>query len=241
MGARRRSRFAHAADLRWGQQTPHLVSRRQAPRLRGRSTTSANNCTRSTRTVAASPSAYNQRPAADAVFMVVRQRDRLFGATGLGRRFYRNLGSSIGRRPQAEALPGISFQPDLPGVLTRRAWTHVSNESGGDRSVCTAHPGPGEKIRISTAGGIEPVWTATGRELLYRANTGSGQGFFSAAIRPRLRSGTTRLACCSRPDPVSTHPRRPSEAGRSAPTASGSFCCDPLNRRTSRSPWCTSC
>ena len=45
------------------------------------------------------------------------------------------------------------------------------------------YPGPGEKVRISTAGGIEPVWTPTGRELLYRASTGSGQGFFSAAIR----------------------------------------------------------
>ncbi len=27
------------------------------------------------------------------------------------------------------------------------------------------------------------MWTATGRELLYRAQTGSGQAFFSAAIR----------------------------------------------------------
>ena len=60
---------------------------------------------------------------------------------------------------------------------------YVSNESGAAEVYVQAYPGPGEKIRISTAGGIEPVWTATGRELLYRAQTGSGQAFFSAAIR----------------------------------------------------------
>ena len=46
-----------------------------------------------------------------------------------------------------------------------------------------AYPGPGEKTRISTNGGTEPIWTANGRELLYRAFTPSGLAFLSAEIR----------------------------------------------------------
>jgi Tol biopolymer transport system component len=60
---------------------------------------------------------------------------------------------------------------------------YESTESGAAEVYVQPYPGPGEKIRISTAGGIEPAWTATGRELLYRANIGSRHGFFSAAIR----------------------------------------------------------
>jgi dipeptidyl aminopeptidase/acylaminoacyl peptidase len=88
---------------------------------------------------------------------------------------------------------------------------YVSNESGATEVYVQPYPGPGEKIRISTAGGIEPVWTATGRELLYRANTGSGQGFFSAAIRSLspFRHDTPRLLFETRPrEYASTTPIR---------------------------------
>jgi len=63
---------------------------------------------------------------------------------------------------------------------------YVSNESGANEVYVQPYPGPGEKIRISTDGGTQPIWNANGRELLYTGPTRSGQGFkgfFSAAIR----------------------------------------------------------
>jgi Tol biopolymer transport system component len=60
---------------------------------------------------------------------------------------------------------------------------YVSNESGTPEVYVQPYPGPGEKVRISTAAGFEPIWTANGRELLYRSGTFDRQQFFSAAIR----------------------------------------------------------
>jgi Tol biopolymer transport system component len=76
------------------------------------------------------------------------------------------------------------FNLTHPEFSTDGRWlAYVSNESGAPEVYVQAYPGPGEKIRISTAGGTEPIWTANGRELLYRANTRDRQQFFSAAIR----------------------------------------------------------
>jgi eukaryotic-like serine/threonine-protein kinase len=66
------------------------------------------------------------------------------------------------------------FSPD------GRWLAYVSNESGTSAVYVQPYPGPGEKIRISTAGGTEPIWTANGRELLYRPLTDQ---VFSTAIR----------------------------------------------------------
>ena len=60
---------------------------------------------------------------------------------------------------------------------------YVSNESGADEVYVQPYPGPGEKIRISTDGGSAPIWTANGRELLYRDRDRLGGRFFSAAVR----------------------------------------------------------
>jgi serine/threonine-protein kinase len=60
---------------------------------------------------------------------------------------------------------------------------HVSNESGAPEVYVQPYPGPGEKTRVSATGGIEPIWTPNGRELLYRSGTLQSQQYFSAAIR----------------------------------------------------------
>jgi serine/threonine-protein kinase len=65
------------------------------------------------------------------------------------------------------------FSPD------GRWMAYVSRESGGPEVYVQPYPGPGEKIRISTTGGIEPIWTATAREILYRDD----RQVFSATIR----------------------------------------------------------
>ena len=143
-----------------------------------------------------------------------------------------------GLRPQADAIPGISFQPDASGVLTRRALDGVRVQRvRGRRSVRAGLPwsrredpdldGRGNQSRS----GPRPAANSSTAPRPVRARR-----FSPRQSAPCLRSSTTRLACCSRPGPVSTDPRRLSEAGMSAPTASGSSCCDPLNRRTSRSP-----
>jgi dipeptidyl aminopeptidase/acylaminoacyl peptidase len=68
------------------------------------------------------------------------------------------------------------FSPD--GKLI----AYVSNESGSQEVYVQPYPGPGEKVRVSTSGGGEPLWSPNGRELFYRAQTPEAQQFFSAAV-----------------------------------------------------------
>ena len=74
------------------------------------------------------------------------------------------------------------WHPDLSP--DGRWMAYVSHESGNPEVYVQPYPGPGEKTRISTAWGFDPLWTANGRELLYRAFTMDGrQLVFSTAIR----------------------------------------------------------
>jgi Tol biopolymer transport system component len=59
---------------------------------------------------------------------------------------------------------------------------YVSNESGSYEVYVQPYPGLGEKHRISVNGGQEPIWTANGRELLYREIGVDNQRFLSVAI-----------------------------------------------------------
>ena len=45
---------------------------------------------------------------------------------------------------------------------------YVSDESGQSEVTVAPYPGSGARLRISTDGGTEPVWSADGRELFYR-------------------------------------------------------------------------
>jgi eukaryotic-like serine/threonine-protein kinase len=60
---------------------------------------------------------------------------------------------------------------------------YVSNESGAYELYVQPYPGPGAKLRISTNGGREPIWTSNGREVVYRSFTRERQQFFSAMVR----------------------------------------------------------
>ena len=72
------------------------------------------------------------------------------------------------------SLAHPEFSPDGRWIA------YVSNESGNREVYVQPYPGPGEKIRISTDGGTEPIWNANGRELLYRPRT---HQIFSTPIR----------------------------------------------------------
>ena len=57
---------------------------------------------------------------------------------------------------------GPMFSPD------GRWLAFVSDETGRDEVYVQPYPGPGRRRLISSAGGREPLWSPTGRELFYR-------------------------------------------------------------------------
>ncbi len=88
-----------------------------------------------------------------------------------------------------------AFSPDGRWIA------YVSNESGEAEVYVQPYPGPGEKVRVSTAGGSEPIWTSRGRDLLYRSGGPDEQQFLSAAIvsLSPFRTGTPRVLFRAKP------------------------------------------
>ena len=72
---------------------------------------------------------------------------------------------------------------------------YVTNESGNEEVYAQPYPGPGGKIQLSTAFGSEPLWTAGGRELLYRGAGRTTMPIFSVAVEGAspLRAGVPRV------------------------------------------------
>jgi serine/threonine-protein kinase len=85
--------------------------------------------------------------------------------------------------PYAETAAALS--PD------GRWMAYVSDESGRKEVYVRSFPGAGGRIKISSEGGAEPVWSRGGRELIYR----QGIQFFSVDVRtePALIAGTPRV------------------------------------------------
>ena len=85
--------------------------------------------------------------------------------------------------PYAESA--AAFSPDGKWIA------YVSDESGRKEVYIRPFPGDGGRIKISSEGGAEPVWTRGGHELLYR----QGNQFLSVDIRtePGLAAGTPRV------------------------------------------------
>jgi hypothetical protein len=82
-------------------------------------------------------------------------------------------------------------------VLHPRWLAYESNESGGSEIYVRPFPGPGGKWPISTAGGINAVWSRARRELLYLAPDGrimvvpyTATGDALQAEKPRVWSET---------------------------------------------------
>jgi serine/threonine-protein kinase len=86
-------------------------------------------------------------------------------------------------------LAHAAFSPDGRWIA------YVSTESGGQEVYVQPYPGPGEKIRISTARGSEPIWASNGREILYRSFGPEEQQFLSASINSLspFRTDTPRV------------------------------------------------
>jgi Tol biopolymer transport system component len=71
--------------------------------------------------------------------------------------------------PEPEILLGTDFD-EHSGILSPDDhWlAYVSNESGRNEVYVRAFPGLEGRVQVSTAGGVEPMWSRDGRELFYR-------------------------------------------------------------------------
>ena len=73
--------------------------------------------------------------------------------------------------PERTASPFVVTAADERGPMfspNGRWLAYTSDESGQDEVYVQPYPGPGNKRLVSTMGGDEVVWSASGRELFYR-------------------------------------------------------------------------
>ena len=87
-----------------------------------------------------------------------------------------------------------AFSPD------GRSIAYASNESGQFDVYVDAYPKPGSRVRVTTAGGTEPRWSADGRELYFRRGSaihavalqGSRDRIGHSAVRSRHDDSVVR-------------------------------------------------
>jgi Tol biopolymer transport system component len=70
-----------------------------------------------------------------------------------------------GRR---QLFPGVSRVFDARFSPDGRWIAYVSAQSGRPQVYLQPYPGPGERVQVSTDGGLEPVWAPNGTELYFR-------------------------------------------------------------------------
>ena len=81
----------------------------------------------------------------------------------------RNIGSIAIDRPGTwEPLIQTEFDEGHPAIAPNGQWiAYTSNESGEYEVYVQRYPDLGDRRQVSLGGGIHPVWSADGRELLY--------------------------------------------------------------------------
>lgn len=77
------------------------------------------------------------------------------------------------------------FSPDMKAV------TYVSNESGNAEVYVQTFPARLRKTRVSPAGGVQPVWARSGRELYYVS--GDAMMVIDVETQPQLTVGSPRV------------------------------------------------
>ena len=65
------------------------------------------------------------------------------------------------KTPATEGVSGTALSPD------GRWLAYVSDTTGRSELWMQAFPGPGSPVRVTSRGGVEPVWARNGRELYY--------------------------------------------------------------------------
>jgi eukaryotic-like serine/threonine-protein kinase len=75
---------------------------------------------------------------------------------------------SMGGNARAKPFLQTPYSLTYPAFSPDGRWiAYVSPESGSPEVYVQPYPGPGEKIRISTSGGLAPIWARGQRELFY--------------------------------------------------------------------------
>ena len=140
-------------------------------------------------------------------FPASRRRARLF--TRLWVLPFRRRGPPLVADPKFNERGG-AFSPD------GKSFAYVSDMSGRDEVYVEPFPGPGERVPISSDGGLQPVWSRDRRELFYR----QGDALMAVPV-------ATRSISCLR---TAEAPRHAARALRPRPIHSGVRRC---GRRTS--------
>jgi Tol biopolymer transport system component len=100
--------------------------------------------------------------------------------------------SPEGRQPPQPLLNGPFNEAGARISPDGRWLVYMSNESGREEVYLVPYPGPGPKVRVSTAGGSAPQWRGDGGELYFE---GADQGIMAVDVRggTSLELGTPRL------------------------------------------------
>jgi serine/threonine-protein kinase len=88
---------------------------------------------------------------------------------------------SLDGDPKPQPLDEVAFAQGSPKFSPDGRWlAYCTNESGRPEVYIKAFPGPGAKVQVSNAGGIDPVWRRDGRELFYR----NGDRMMAVTVTP---------------------------------------------------------
>ena len=94
---------------------------------------------------------------------------------------------ALAEKGESRAMPLLqtSFDEYMPSLSPDSRWiAYQSNETGKYEIYIRPFPGPGGRVQVSTAGGVEPRWSADGAHVVYR----EARAFRSATISPNGRS-----------------------------------------------------
>ena len=73
--------------------------------------------------------------------------------------------------PPKQMFPGVAHVYDARFSPDGHWIAYVSAQSRRSQVYLQAYPGPGERVQVSTDGGLEPVWGPNGSELYFRTAT----------------------------------------------------------------------
>jgi len=94
---------------------------------------------------------------------------------GVRQIFVRPIGETTPDAGQPRQFSPSTFDQEDAAFSPDGRWiVYTSNESGAREVYVQAFPGPGEKHRISSNGGVNPAWSRNGRELFFFARPAPG-------------------------------------------------------------------